>query len=299
MQITFCQPQRIEDTLLKYAVIVARYQDKWVFVRHKQRQTWEIPGGHREPGETIDQTALRELREETGAVEAELQPVAVYQATDYGMLYFAKIKSLGNLPEDSEIGEISLMDTLPKALTYPEIQPFLYEKVQGWLNTMSGAGEWWDVLDENRQPTGRLHRRGDPIPPGDYHLVVHVWMVNSRGEFLITRRSANKGYPLLWETTGGSAQAGDSSLSAACREVKEETGLDLDPSKGRVIMTRKGDTYLGDVWLFRQDFDLNQVTLLPGETCGVDYATPERILAMHQNGQFVPYGYLEELFARV
>ena len=61
MKITFYQPASIADGLLKYAVIVARYKDKWVFGRHKQRDTWEIPGGHREPGETIEQTALREL----------------------------------------------------------------------------------------------------------------------------------------------------------------------------------------------------------------------------------------------
>ena len=133
MQITFYQPQRIEDTLLKYAVIVARYQDKWVFVRHKQRQTWEIPGGHREPGETIDEAARRELYEETGAVEYEIGPLCVYSVTDetgeetFGMLYAAEVTLFeGEL--HSEIERIELFEELPDNWTYPLIQPLLVKE---------------------------------------------------------------------------------------------------------------------------------------------------------------------------
>lgn len=69
--VTFHDPSKITDNLLKFAVIAARYNGKWIFCRHKQRDTWEIPGGHREPGENIAETAKRELHEETGAVEFE------------------------------------------------------------------------------------------------------------------------------------------------------------------------------------------------------------------------------------
>lgn len=77
-KVTFYKPTEIEDDSLKFAVIAARYQDKWVFCRHKKRSTWEIPGGHREPGEKIEETAHRELAEETGAIDAEIRVVAVY-----------------------------------------------------------------------------------------------------------------------------------------------------------------------------------------------------------------------------
>ena len=77
-KVNFYAPDGVADERLKFAVIAARYEDKWIFCRHKDRNTWEIPGGHREAGEDIAQTARRELLEETGATEAKITPVAVY-----------------------------------------------------------------------------------------------------------------------------------------------------------------------------------------------------------------------------
>ncbi len=119
----------VDDTLLKYAVIIAKYQGKWVFCRHRERDTLEIPGGHREPGEPILETARRELVEETGASEFTLTPVCVYSFRDYGMLYYGEIAALeGGLHH--EIREIYLMDCLPESWTYPLIQPKLIEEAQ-------------------------------------------------------------------------------------------------------------------------------------------------------------------------
>lgn len=129
----------VEDRLLKFAVIVAKSKGKWVFCKHKERDTYEIPGGHREAGENIDDTARRELYEETGAIDYTIKPICVYSVTEpdnfngvetFGKLYFADITTF-ETELHSEIEKIELFDGLPKKWTYPLIQPFLLKEVEG------------------------------------------------------------------------------------------------------------------------------------------------------------------------
>lgn len=124
----------IKDEKLKFAVIVSKFNGKFVYAKHKKRETWEIPGGHRELNEDIDRTAERELKEETGAIKFTIKPVCDYsvkndgQSQDYGRVYYAQIEELGELP-NFEIGEIKLFDYMPEKLTYTEIQPILFKYV--------------------------------------------------------------------------------------------------------------------------------------------------------------------------
>jgi 8-oxo-dGTP diphosphatase len=130
---------RVTDCQLKFAVIISRSNEKWVLCKHKERTTYEFPGGHRENGESIIDTAKRELYEETGALDYSIKPICSYSVIGknrvnetgeetFGMLYYADIKVFAqNL--HSEIEEVVLTDTLPDNWTYPEIQPKLMEKV--------------------------------------------------------------------------------------------------------------------------------------------------------------------------
>ena len=130
----------LEETNLKYAVICARYRGKWIFCRHKARETWELPGGHREAGETASEAAHRELYEETGAIEAAITPVGIYKVFDYGLLCFAEVKTLHPIPENSEIAEIRMLDTVPQELTYAGVHDRLLRWVQDWLDAQSTNG---------------------------------------------------------------------------------------------------------------------------------------------------------------
>lgn len=136
---------KADDQLLKFAVIIARTNGKWVFCKHRERDTYEVPGGHRESGEDILTAARRELREETGAVDFTITPICVYSVKGktkineniddetFGMLFIADIFSFEEI--HSEIESILITDHLVDDWTYPLIQPKLLEeaKDRGYL----------------------------------------------------------------------------------------------------------------------------------------------------------------------
>ena len=155
--------------------------------------------------------------------------------------------------------------------------------------------ELWDVYDADGNKTGRVHRRAEPLRPGDRHLCVHVWIRDPAGDYLITRRAPGKSLPGLWECTGGCALAGEDGLTAALREVREETGLALDPADGELLLRWTGEFFLCDVFLFRRRIDPTALTLQPAETEAARLAPLREIRALQKAGQFVPWDYIDTL----
>ena len=165
--------------------------------------------------------------------------------------------------------------------------------------------EFWDILDSSGNKIGRLHKRGEPMADDDFHLVVHVWIVNINGKLLISKRTVNKNFPLMWECTGGSAVAGDDSLTTAIKEAQEELGINLVPENGSIFTRIKrdfegmgGDDFV-DVWIFRQEVNIDEITFNPDETCDAKWASPYEICKMINNGEFIGrdiFPYIDELF---
>lgn len=150
--------------------------------------------------------------------------------------------------------------------------------------------EKWDLYTKYREKTGRKHVRGEKIPEGFYHLVVHVWIRNCKGEYLISQRSANRPTsPLMWECVGGSVLMGESSIGGALREVKEEVGLDLEPETGKILFTKTRNNFndIVDVWLFEYDGDLHLDDATTNEVSDCRWMTVSEIRKLYEDNRLV------------
>lgn len=145
--------------------------------------------------------------------------------------------------------------------------------------------EWNDIYDKDRKPTGRLHRRGTPWRKGEYGLVVCVWVYNGKGELLLTRRAPEKSFAGTWENSGGAAKAGESSLQAICRELKEETGIRAEQEEFSLLESACDKCCHYDFYTLHRDIPVEQVVLQPGETDGAQWATFAQIHDMIRQGQ--------------
>ncbi len=126
--------------------------------------------------------------------------------------------------------------------------------------------EYNDIYDKDRNRTGRVHLRGTPWKKGEFGLVVCVWVYDGRGKPLLTRRAPEKSYAGTWENSGGAAQAGENSLQAIVRELREETGIQARPEEFELIGSGRDRNAHYDYYCLRRDTPLEEVILLPGET---------------------------------
>ena len=165
--------------------------------------------------------------------------------------------------------------------------------------------EIWDLYNENRELLGKDHVRGEQLPIDGYHLVVHVWIRNSKGQYLISQRSANRPtFPLVWECVDGSVVKGEDSLQGALREVKEEVGVDLLPEKGHVILSDIKKIEFGkvvnkivDVWLFEYDGEVDLSNATTDEVVQVAWMNRSQIKELFDANMFVDT--LEYFFTEV
>ena len=165
--------------------------------------------------------------------------------------------------------------------------------------------EIWDLYNENRELLRKDHIRGEQLPIDGYHLVVHVWIRNSKGEYLISQRSANRPTnPLMWECVDGSVVKGEDSLQGVLREVKEEVEIDLLPEKGQVVLSDIKKIEFGkvvnkivDVWLFDYDGEVDLGNATTDEVAQVAWMNREQIKELFEHNMFVET--LEYFFTEV
>lgn len=154
--------------------------------------------------------------------------------------------------------------------------------------------EYWDIYDGFKTKTGEtIKRDGDRwLQSGEYHLVITGIMQNLKNEILISKRKEDKKlYPGLWECTGGSAKAGESSIQATLREIYEELGIVLKESEGKFLGTIQQDNYFRDVWNFKKNIQDKEIKFNDGEVIEAKWVTLEKYEELFKNGEIVPSGH--------
>lgn len=164
--------------------------------------------------------------------------------------------------------------------------------------------ELWDIYDRDRKKTGRTMKRNDwNMKPGEFHLTVLGVIRHRDGRYLITKRVMTKSWaPGCWEVSGGAAQAGEDSLTAVKREILEETGLDVSSFEGGYVFSyqrenpEEKDNYFVDIYRFTGDFSEEDIHMQEGETDGFMLATADEIRALGEQGVFLHYNSIRQVF---
>ena len=162
--------------------------------------------------------------------------------------------------------------------------------------------EFWDIYDIDKNRTGRTMRRNDwTMAPGDYYLSVLGVVRTPDGRFLITQRAMDKEWaPGWWEIPGGGVKAGETSFQAVCREVLEETGIDVSKAAGgyRFCYHREqpGQNYIVDIYRFDMDITMDDVSLQKSEDIDGRLATLDEIRKIAEEGLFLHYNSIKRVF---
>ena len=158
--------------------------------------------------------------------------------------------------------------------------------------------EIWDIYDRERNPTGRFHRRGEPLAKGDCHLVVHVLIFSSDNRLLIQRRQPwKRGWPNLWDVSAaGAALAGETSRQAAEREIREELGVQLELSSHWPRFTVNFPQGFDDFWFLEEDIPMAELHPQPSEVAEVRWVNEEELRDLIRRKQFVPFYWAEDFF---
>ena len=144
--------------------------------------------------------------------------------------------------------------------------------------------EYNDIYDKNRNLTGRVHRRGTRWKPGEYGLVVCVWVYDGNGNLLLTRRAPGKSFAGTWENSGGAAKAGETSRQAIARELFEETGIKASEHEFELLGSDRDRNAHYDFYCLKRQTPLEDIVLLPGETDDVQWASMQQVRQMIRRG---------------
>ena len=162
--------------------------------------------------------------------------------------------------------------------------------MENWDVDKTNAMEKWDIFTKEGLKTGYTKFRKESLLETEYHLVVRIWIVNHKGEILLSRRGRKKRGALLWECTGGSVLSGETQREAINREIQEELGIDISGEKGICMVNERRDEHhdFYEVWLFRKDINISEVTIDGEEVIDVKWVSIDEFNDMLVKNELMP-----------
>ena len=161
--------------------------------------------------------------------------------------------------------------------------------------------EKWDIMNSDGSLTGRTAIRGNSVlNAGEYHLVVHIWILSNDGNYLIQRRSNTKKFmPGEWAATGGAAISGEDSYTAAARELYEELSITSNKNTLRRMARIKRKNSFIDVWFIKARVTVGSLKLQSEEVSAVKWVSKKELLNMINKKQYHNYGkeYFDTVFS--
>ncbi len=147
--------------------------------------------------------------------------------------------------------------------------------------------ELWDLYDSERRPLGKTHVRGEEFADGEFYVCCEIWVMNSSGEFLTTKRHPAKKAGNQWEFVGGGTLSGETTLQGAVRELGEETGIIVSESELKLLATYANKNYFQDIYILRKDVEIKNLVLQEKETIDAKWSDDDEIKRMITTGEFV------------
>ena len=150
--------------------------------------------------------------------------------------------------------------------------------------------ELWDAYTRDGVKTGETLVRGEPIPPGRYHLVCEVLVRHADGDYLCMIRSKEKSnYPSYPEcTAGGSALRGEGPLDCIRRELREETGIVWEEFEEIGVSVREQSAAIFHSYICTVDWPRERIALQEGETEGFEWLSEEAFIELVSSGRMIP-----------